>query len=100
VSALGNITSHRGRPAILAILALFDDKDRQVGVVHVPGRLAQHQGHLPVRNALLQFVTGAIALASGQSGVQVLYVNRISAPMLDSPVSIVTRQDLENFYKA
>ncbi len=57
-----------GALAILAILALFDDKDRQVGVVHVLERLDRHQGHLPVRNALLQFVTGAIALASGQSG--------------------------------
>lgn len=38
-----------------------------VGVVHVMERLAYHQGHLPARPFLLQFVTGAIALISGQS---------------------------------
>jgi len=37
-------------------------------VVHVLERLARHQGHMPLRNAIIQFVTGVIALASGQSG--------------------------------
>ena len=37
-------------------------------MVHVLERLARHQGHMPLRNAIIQFVTGVIALASGQSG--------------------------------
>ena len=46
----------------------FSETDRRVGVAHVLERLGRHQGHLPLRNAVLQFVTGVIALASGQSG--------------------------------
>jgi chloride channel protein, CIC family len=33
------------------------------------------------------------------SGVQALYVNRISAPMMDSPVGIVTAEDIESYYQ-
>ncbi|MGR8919059.1 MAG: chloride channel protein [Gammaproteobacteria bacterium] len=40
---------------------------RTVGVVHVLERLHYHQGHLPLRNLLVQFFGGAVALASGQS---------------------------------
>lgn len=40
---------------------------RTVGVVHVLERLHYHQGHMPVRNLLVQFFGGAIALASGHS---------------------------------
>ena len=39
-----------------------------VGVTHVMERLARHQGHIPVRNAVVQFLGGFVALASGQSG--------------------------------
>ncbi|MDG2277198.1 MAG: chloride channel protein [Pseudomonadales bacterium] len=41
---------------------------RRVGVVHVMERLSRHQGYLPLRNAVIQFFGGAIALISGQSG--------------------------------
>ncbi|HSG88698.1 MAG TPA: chloride channel protein [Pseudomonadales bacterium] len=40
---------------------------RNVGVVHVIERLARHQGHLPLSNALAQFLGGIVALATGQS---------------------------------
>jgi CIC family chloride channel protein len=54
---------------ILAIYLSFDrEGSRPVGVVHVLERLARHQGHLPFRNLLVQFVGGVIALVSGQSG--------------------------------
>ncbi|MCH2191411.1 MAG: chloride channel protein [Gammaproteobacteria bacterium] len=49
------------------ILHLLKAKSRSVGVVHVLERLDYHQGSLPVRNALTQFVTASIALVSGQS---------------------------------
>jgi len=39
----------------------------QVGVVHVIERLAYHQGSLPVRNFLAQFIGAAISIVSGQS---------------------------------
>ena len=41
---------------------------RRVGVVHVMERLSLHQGNLPFKNAAIQFVGGAIALITGQSG--------------------------------
>lgn len=57
-----------GAAVIFLLLALFKDSDREIGVVHVLERLSRHQGHLPLKNAVLQFFAGAIALASGQSG--------------------------------
>lgn len=39
----------------------------QVGVVHVMERLAYHQGRLPLRNAVWQFIGGAITIISGHS---------------------------------
>jgi len=49
------------------VLHFLRAKSRNVGVVHVIERLDYHQGALPIRNALVQFVTGTIALISGQS---------------------------------
>lgn len=43
-------------------------EDRETGIVHVISRMHSHYGALPARNALVQFVAGAFALASGQSG--------------------------------
>ena len=39
----------------------------QVGVVHVMERLAYHQGSLPIRNFLAQFVGAAISIIAGHS---------------------------------
>ena len=46
----------------------YSPSARRVGVVHVMERLSRHQGYLPLRNAVIQFFGGAIALISGQSG--------------------------------
>lgn len=43
-------------------------EERRVGVVHVMERLSRHQGYLPAKTAVVQFLGGIIALASGQSG--------------------------------
>ena len=43
-------------------------EQREVGILHVVSRLHSDYGVLPLRNALVQFVGGALALASGQSG--------------------------------
>lgn len=39
----------------------------QVGIVHVLERLAYYQGHLPLRNFILQFIGAAISIISGHS---------------------------------
>ena len=50
------------------LLNRYNPSARRVGVVHVMERLSRHQGYLPLRNAVIQFFGGAIALATGQSG--------------------------------
>lgn len=39
----------------------------QVGIVHVLERLSYYQGHMPLRNFILQFVGGSISIISGHS---------------------------------
>ena len=39
----------------------------RVGVIHTLERLAYHEGHLPLKNAILQFIGGAISIISGHS---------------------------------
>ncbi|TXS89017.1 chloride channel protein [Parahaliea maris] len=43
-------------------------EDRETGIVHVLSRMHSDYGVLPLRNALVQFIGGAFALATGQSG--------------------------------
>ncbi len=58
-----------GGAAGLGILyMLLKPEDRETGIVHVISRMHSHYGALPLRNALLQFVAGAFALGTGQSG--------------------------------
>lgn len=47
---------------------MLKPENRETGVVHVISRMYSHYGVLPLRNAVLQFVAGAFALATGQSG--------------------------------
>ena len=59
-------------PVVGAILLgflfhFFNAAERRVGIVHVIERLQFHEGHLPIKNFILQFVGGVIALISGQS---------------------------------
>lgn len=39
----------------------------QVGVIHVLERLSYHQGHLPLRNFVLQFIGATLSIVSGHS---------------------------------
>ena len=57
-----------GAVILVVIFAMLSKPDRRVGVVHVIERLARHQGHMPLRNAIVQFIGGVVALASGQPG--------------------------------
>lgn len=43
-------------------------EDRETGLVHVISRMHSHYGALPARNAVVQFVAGVFAIATGQSG--------------------------------
>jgi H+/Cl- antiporter ClcA len=43
-------------------------EDRETGIVHVVSRMHSHYGELPIRNAVLQFLGGALALGTGASG--------------------------------
>ncbi len=56
-----------GGLAVGLILHFLKPKSRGVGVVHVIERLDYHQGYLPLKNAVVQFITGAISLLSGHS---------------------------------
>lgn len=48
--------------------SLLRAEDRETGIVHVISRLHSSYGMLPWRNAVVQFIGGSIALATGQSG--------------------------------
>jgi len=49
------------------LLQRCDARQRVVGIVHVMERLQFFQGRFPLGNALVQFVGGVVALASGHS---------------------------------
>lgn len=51
-----------------AAFSALQPEHRDVGIVHVISRLYLHYGMLPVRNAIVQFLGGVVALATGQSG--------------------------------
>ncbi|MEM8767280.1 MAG: chloride channel protein [Pseudomonadota bacterium] len=57
-----------GAAIIGLTLTRMDPGERRVGVVHVMERLSRHQGYLPVKNAVVQFFGGILALVTGQSG--------------------------------
>ena len=50
------------------VYTLLKPADRETGIVHVISGMHSRYGALPLRNAALQFLGGAFALASGQSG--------------------------------
>lgn len=56
-----------GALALGLLFHFFAVAERRLGIVHVLERLQFHEGHLPVKNFVLQFVGGVIALVSGQS---------------------------------
>lgn len=53
---------------LIGILYRFTtESSHRVGVLHILERLAYHQGRLPWRNAVVQFIGGAISIVSGHS---------------------------------
>ena len=58
-----------GGAAILGLIfALLKPQDRETGIVHVISCMHANYSVLPLRNAIVQFLGGAFALATGQSG--------------------------------
>jgi|TARA_B100002003_G_scaffold251808_1_gene297740 CIC family chloride channel protein len=53
-----------------------------------------------VSSILLQATLGEAFDSLQSKGVQALYVNRITAPLMDSPVGIVTLEDIESYYRS
>lgn len=49
------------------LLNRLASRDRKVGVVHVMERLNYHQGYIPLRSAVIQFITGVTTVITGQS---------------------------------
>jgi chloride channel protein, CIC family len=49
------------------VFAIASRAPIRLGVIHVMERLAYHEGHLPLKSALMQFFGGAIAIISGHS---------------------------------
>ncbi len=56
-----------GGVLIALLFRLTPSGSHRVGVTHILERLAYHQGRLPWRNALVQFVGGAISMITGHS---------------------------------
>ncbi len=56
-----------GGLALGLIFARLQAQDRQVGVVHVMERLTYHDGHLPLKNAVVQFLGAAWSIGCGHS---------------------------------
>ena len=48
--------------------SMLKPETRETGIVHVISRMHSHYGVLPLRNALVQFIAGTFAIATGQSG--------------------------------
>ncbi len=57
-----------GGSVVLGLIFFWVSKPSpRVGVIHVMERLAYYEGHLPIKNALMQFFGGALAIISGHS---------------------------------
>ncbi|PIE20839.1 MAG: chloride channel protein EriC [Neptuniibacter caesariensis] len=56
-----------GSLLIIAILSRVSPLTRKVGVTHLLERMAYHQSNLPLKNAIVQFLTASIALLFGHS---------------------------------
>jgi CIC family chloride channel protein len=49
------------------LFSRIDKRHLQTGVVHVLERLANYQGHMPVKNFIVQFIGAALSIISGHS---------------------------------
>lgn len=73
---------------------LSDSEEEVVDLAAIPATRKD------VTATLLQATLSEALDTLNSSGVQALYVNRITAPLMDSPVGIVTREDIETYYQS
>jgi CIC family chloride channel protein len=73
---------------------LSSESEEQIDLTAIPATRKD------VTGIFLQATLSEALDSLNQSGVQALFVNRISAPLLDSPVGILTREDIESFYQS
>jgi len=73
------------------------DKDTDKGNVDLKEIPATRKD---VRSIMLQATLSEALDSLNQTGVQALYVTRISAPMIDSAVGIINRSDIESYYQS
>jgi len=81
-------------PTVDVIAYLESNPDESVNLKEIPASRKE------VNSILLQATLKEALDVMDRTGHESLYVNRISAPMIDSVVGIVTRQDIETYYQA
>ena len=84
-------------PTVDLIAHLEQDKQNQkehIDLREIPATRKQ------VSSILLQLTLKEALDVMNETETDSLYVNRISAPMIDSIVGIITRQDIETYYQA
>lgn len=57
-----------GAAVLAAGFAMVPSENLRFGVIHVMERLSRHQGYMPLKNAVAQFLGGIVALVAGLSG--------------------------------
>jgi CIC family chloride channel protein len=72
---------------------LAASKDEQINLNKIPAT------RFDVKPILIQATLSEALDMLNSSGVQGIYVNRITAPLMDSVVGIVTRSDIESYYQ-
>lgn len=72
---------------------LASSKDEQIDLNEIPAT------RFDVQPILIQATLSEALDMLNSSGVQGIYVNRISAPLMDSVVGIVTKSDIESYYQ-
>lgn len=81
-------------PTVDVIAYLENNKPERVNLKEIPATRKN------VSSIMLQATLKEALDVMDETGHESLYVNRISAPMIDSVVGIITRQDIESYYQA
>jgi len=81
-------------PTVDVITYLENNKPERVNLKEIPATRKD------VTSIMLQATLKEALDVMNETGHESLYVNRISAPMIDSVVGIITRQDIESYYQA